>query len=44
MDDSLTLGIVTDLLLFKRIRELNKEEVIADYEYLETKELSCQYK
>lgn len=37
MDDSLTLGIVADLLLFKRIRELNKEEMMAVYEYLEQK-------
>lgn len=37
MDDSLTLGIAADLLLFKRIRELNKEEMMAVYEYLEQK-------
>jgi len=37
MDDSLTLGIVADLLLFKRIRELNKEEMMAVYDYLEQK-------
>lgn len=35
IDDSLTFGIVADLLLFKRIRELNKEEMMAVYEYLE---------
>ncbi|MER2079214.1 ATP-binding cassette domain-containing protein [Psychrobacillus psychrotolerans] len=37
IDDSLTLGIVADLLLFKRIRELNKEEMMAVYDYLEQK-------
>lgn len=35
IDDSLTHGIVADLLVFKRIRELNKQEMMAIYQYLE---------
>lgn len=35
VNESTSLKSVTDLLIFKRIRELNKKEMMAIYQYLE---------